>query len=642
MLSRWIANLPLRHKFAVLGFVALLMAIVPSYMVLRDAMANLQVLNLEDRGLVPSQALLNLIKLTQEHRGLTSAVLSGDASKQAARQERQADVDKAWAAASHDVSDLGNDKLNTAATTLQQAWHALASDVASGSVSAADGVKRHTKLISEQLAFLEDVVDATGLALDSDAESYYLITAAFRDWPRMIEKLGQARARGTAMLVKKAPKQEDSQALLALLEGARTHGEDALRDVDKSGVSKLAGLQDLQVAFDTAKAALGKGRTLVEGVAHAEDMSNMDPSAYFKDMTDVIKVQFAVSEQIQKRLDFRLSERVSEQRGQLAFTACVLLALTVLGAWFCITVTRVTTRTVAEAVEVAQALAQGDLRQQLHSDQRDEVGDLVRAMGMATMQLKQIILGIKTTSESVATASSEIANGNLDLSSRTEQQASSLQQTASSMEEMSATVSQNVTTAQSANQLAMQASSEATHSGEIFSQVVAKMAAIKHASSKIAEINAVIDGIAFQTNILALNAAVEAARAGEQGRGFAVVAAEVRSLAQRSAQAAKEIKTLITNSTESVDAGYGLATETGQSIERLVSQVQQVSQLMADIASGSEQQHQGITQVNQAVGQLEQATQQNAALVEQSSAAAASLSDQAMRLQDAIGQFRLV
>jgi methyl-accepting chemotaxis protein len=249
--------------------------------------------------------------------------------------------------------------------------------------------------------------------------------------------------------------------------------------------------------------------------------------------------------------------------------------------------------------------------------------------------------GIRAASESVATASGEIEQGNLDLSSRTETQASSLQETASSMEQMSATVRHNADTALEANRLSCQVASGATESGKSFAQVRQKMEAIKQTSARIADINAVIDGIAFQTNILALNAAVEAARAGEQGRGFAVVAAEVRSLAQRSAQAAREIKVLIADSTAQVDDGYQLAEATARSIDEVIVQVQRVSQLMGEVASGSNEQSQGIAQVNQAVTLLDQATQQNAALVEQSSAAASSLRDQAQRLQAAVGVFRL-
>jgi len=630
-MSEWIANLPFRRKFALLGVVALLMVAAPSFLVLRESMTTLKGLAQESQGLQPA---MSLVKVTQEHRGLSSAVLAGDTSRQAARQERQALADKAMEVALKEVDTLDQPELSKAAATLAQNWREVSTAVAEGKVSARESVQRHTQLIKSELLFVEDVVGHTGLALDADAECYHLIMAAFRDLPRMTERLGQSRARGTAMLVKKSPTPEDSQALLMLLEGAQMHAVDVFRDIDKADLTHRRGVEDLVSAVQAAKEGLTRAKPLIESVAQAEDLSGMDSAAYYASMSEVMKAQFAVSEAVLKRLDVRLSERLSAERRTVWATCLTIVLMMAVGAWLAVTITRVTNRAVGHAMQAAQALARGDFSQTMHTEQRDEIGQMLRAMGEAVEHLKHTIGGIRVASESVATASGQIAQGNLDLSARTESQASSLQQTASSMEEMSATVRQNAATAQHANQLAMQASGEATHSGDIFRQVVHKMQDIKQSSHKIAEINSVIDGIAFQTNILALNAAVEAARAGEQ-------AAEVRTLAQRSTQAAREIKSLISSSTESVDAGYNLAEETGHSIERLVSQVKQVSQLMADIATGSEQQDLGINQVNQAVTQLDEVTQQNAALVEESSAAAASLNDQAVRLQQAVGQFRL-
>ncbi len=641
MISTWIANLPLRHKFILLSIVALLMAGAPSALVLSESVGNLQALKDEDKGLAPSKAMLKLIKLTQEHRGLSAAVLSGDGSKQAVRQERQAQVAQAFEAVTQALVPISDTGLTDKIKSLQAQWQTLAQDVGGGGLSLPASIKRHTQLVSGELLLLEDVVGVSGLALDADAQCYYLITAAFRDLPRLSEKLGLSRAKGAAMLVRKEANANEANALASLLDGIQMHALDAQRDVDKSGVLKDEHVADLQHAVKDAQAALVRGQDLINKVVQAEDLSGMDSTAYFRDLTGVIQAQFGASEQIVAHLDARLQERIDGETRQVVLTALVMLIMSVLGGAVATLITRMTTRTVNGAVKAAQAMADGDLSQAMHAEQRDEIGQLVRAMGTAVAHFKQVISGIKDASESVATASTQIAQGNMDLSARTENQASSLQQTASSMEEMSATVSHNASTAQRANELALQAASEAARSGETFSQVVQKMSAIQQSSHRIAEINAVIDGIAFQTNILALNAAVEAARAGEQGLGFAVVAAEVRSLAQRSTQAAREIKTLISASSESVDEGYALATHTGESIERLVAQVQQVSQLMNEIASGSEQQHLGIVQVNQAVNQLDQTTQQNAALVEESSAAADSLRDQAQQLLHAVGQFRL-
>jgi len=295
----------------------------------------------------------------------------------------------------------------------------------------------------------------------------------------------------------------------------------------------------------------------------------------------------------------------------------------------------------AHAVAVAESIATGDLTVQPRTDRRDEFGQLLSSLAAMVHKLRGVVGEVRSGVESVSTASSEIALGNQDLSGRTEQTASSLQQTAASMEQLTGTVSQSTDTAHRARQLAGMAAQEATRGGEVMSEVVSSMSQISGSSRRIGDIIGTIDSIAFQTNILALNAAVEAARAGEQGRGFAVVASEVRSLAQRSAQAAREIKTLIGASVDTVDAGSRQVAQAGETMGAIVNSVRQVADLIAEIHAASSEQRDGIGQVNQAVSQLDQMTQQNAALVEQSAAAASSLRDQAQRLSLAISVFRL-
>ncbi|MCJ7800665.1 MAG: methyl-accepting chemotaxis protein, partial [Polaromonas sp.] len=255
--------------------------------------------------------------------------------------------------------------------------------------------------------------------------------------------------------------------------------------------------------------------------------------------------------------------------------------------------------------------------------------------------LRQAVTSVRNGVTTMATASGQIAAGNMDLSSRTEEQASSLQETAASMEELTSTVKQNADNARQANQLAVSASGVAVKGGQVVSQVVDTMGAINTSSRKIVDIIGVIDGIAFQTNILALNAAVEAARAGEQGRGFAVVAAEVRNLAQRSAAAAKEIKTLIGDSVDKVEEGSQQVAEAGRTMDEIVDSVKRVTDIMAEIAAASQEQTQGIEQINQAITQMDQVTQQNAALVEEAAAAAQSLQEQASGLSQVVSVFRL-
>ncbi|MES3012550.1 MAG: methyl-accepting chemotaxis protein, partial [Pseudomonadota bacterium] len=294
-----------------------------------------------------------------------------------------------------------------------------------------------------------------------------------------------------------------------------------------------------------------------------------------------------------------------------------------------------------EVVAVLGALATGDLTQRITSDYNGAFATMRDDANATVDQLTQIMTQIRQASEEISTAAVQIATGNTDLSQRTEEQASSLQQTASSMEELTATVKQNADNAKQANQLAGSASEVAVKGGSVVSQVVTTMSSITESSKKIVDIISVIDGIAFQTNILALNAAVEAARAGEQGRGFAVVASEVRNLAQRSAAAAKEIKTLIGDSVEKVQVGSKLVESAGKTMDDIVSSVKRVTDIMGEITAASQEQSAGIEQVNQAITQMDQVTQQNAALVEEAAAAAESMKDQTLNMSQVVGVFKL-
>ncbi len=320
--------------------------------------------------------------------------------------------------------------------------------------------------------------------------------------------------------------------------------------------------------------------------------------------------------------------------GLLAVMAAVGAGL---GWW----ITRSITGPIKQAVDVAERVAAGDLSSRIEVRNSDETGRLLSALKAMNASLVTIVDTVRKSSDSIATGSAQIATGNADLSQRTEQQASALEETAASMEQLGSTVKQNADNARQANQLALGASTVAARGGEVVSQVVDTMKGINDSSRKIADIITVIDGIAFQTNILALNAAVEAARAGEQGRGFAVVAGEVRTLAQRSAEAAKEIKTLITASVERVDQGSALVDQAGATMEEIVTSIRRVTDIMGEISSASSEQAAGVTQVGEAVSQMDQVTQQNAALVEESAAAAESLRVQAQHLVQAVSVFRL-
>ncbi len=298
-------------------------------------------------------------------------------------------------------------------------------------------------------------------------------------------------------------------------------------------------------------------------------------------------------------------------------------------------------RPIRQASASATLIAQGDLTTPVQGRGKDEAAELLSALAAMQHNLGQIVSTVRSGSESVASASTQIAQGNQDLSARTESQASALEETAASMEELGSTVTQNADNARQANQLAQSASTVAVKGGEVVAQVVDTMKGINDSSKKIADIISVIDGIAFQTNILALNAAVEAARAGEQGRGFAVVASEVRSLAGRSADAAKEIKQLITDSVTRVEQGSALVDQAGATMNEVVASIRRVTDIMGEISAASSEQSAGVAQVGEAVTQMDQATQQNAALVEEMAAAAASLNGQAQELVQAVSVFKL-
>ncbi|RZA32981.1 MAG: HAMP domain-containing protein [Lysobacteraceae bacterium] len=333
------------------------------------------------------------------------------------------------------------------------------------------------------------------------------------------------------------------------------------------------------------------------------------------------------------------AEAVSKRATLLGYSLMLLGAAAAVVAG--VVVSRSITRPLGEAVEAAQSVAAGDLRTTIEVRTDDETGQLLQALNHMTGSLQSIVAQVRSGTETIAHASSEIARGNLDLSSRTEQQAGAIEETASSMEEITSTVQQNAENARQANQLAMSACDVAARGGQMVEQVVGTMASISESSRKIVDIIGVIDGIAFQTNILALNAAVEAARAGEQGRGFAVVASEVRNLAQRSATAAKEIKELIKDSVQRVDAGNQLAGETGATMNEIVTSVRRVMDIIGEISTASAEQGAGIAQVNVAVGEMDTVTQQNAALVEEAAAAAQELRDQSQALNEVVAVFKL-
>jgi len=457
---------------------------------------------------------------------------------------------------------------------------------------------------------------------------------------------------------------------LAAIQANRGYGEARLRGDDAADIQAMAkrmkdisaGVSGIQQELDKL-VVLPKGREMLATIADkrkayvaardklfgAQDSGSADPAALKRMLDSEVTPAMNAYEDGLLALSKRQGDMADEAREAVsqayasgvkvlvAFTA-VALALGGMLAWM---LTRSITRPLREAVAVANAVAQGDLSSRIEVQSSDETGALMAALKSMNDNLNALVTRVRSGADSIATAAGEVAAGNQDLSSRTEQQAGSLEESASSMEELTSTVKQNADNAQQGNRMAASASSIASRGGEVVSQVVETMGAINASAHKIVDIITVIDGIAFQTNILALNAAVEAARAGEQGRGFAVVAGEVRILAQRSAAAAKEIKTLIDDSVEKVGTGSRLVDEAGATMQEVVASVRQVTAIMTEISAASREQSAGIAQVNDAITQMDQVTQQNAALVEQAAAATESMQEQACSLAEAVSVFRL-
>lgn len=399
----------------------------------------------------------------------------------------------------------------------------------------------------------------------------------------------------------------------------------AQSEADKAQMAKIASARKRMIELRVQAMKLKDAGEAEQASQLVQQSYKPSVVAYLQTLRDFVELQKQRSEASQAHM-----ATVSQATVQMASVAVVvLLVCIVVGAYVLIADIQ---RALAQARTLADSIAAGDLSQQQNVVRGDEFGELLRALYAMSASLARIVQQVRHSTDSIAVASSEIASGNHDLSIRTEQTSSNLQQTATAMEQFTSTLQQSAGSASQASSLAVGASQVARRGGEVVAQVVHTMQDIHHSSQKIADIIGVIDGIAFQTNILALNAAVEAARAGEQGRGFAVVAGEVRSLAGRSADAAKEIKRLIGASVERVDSGARLVESAGSTMDEVVQSVQRVADMIGEITAASQEQSAGVAQVNQSVGQLDQMTQQNAALVEQSAAAAQSLRAQAEQL----------
>ncbi|MCZ2497217.1 HAMP domain-containing protein [Xylophilus sp. Kf1] len=639
-MTAWTTNLRFSQKFLLIGVLAFILFLVPTAFAVEVILGQISVAKGERTGLPPTRELLSLLRQSQQHRGLSAAFLSPSGSDGNALRARRSELDSAFARTRQAVDLVGDPKLAAQADTLVSEWQAVATSVSNKAIDGAQSNRQHRQLIAHELALIEDLANVSGLSLDPDAATYYLQRAVLDYLPRLTESMGQIRASGALVLGRGDATPEERARIETLADQARQHFESARKMLDlAAGNGELPA--EVQAARNAALGAAQQGFALADSAVVKAEALTMPPAEWIARMTIAIDSQFALVDASFDMLGVSLDRQIASARRTLVWLCLLLATLAAAGAWVMVAITRNTTRALRSAVHVAEAVAAGDLTVQVRPVGRDEVARLLTAMQAMGAQLQAVVGSVRGNSESVASASAQIAQGNADLSHRTERQASALEETAASMEELSSTVQQNADSARQASQLAREASAVATQGGTVVQQVVQTMQGINSSSARIADIIGVIDSIAFQTNILALNAAVEAARAGEQGRGFAVVASEVRNLAQRSAGAAREIKTLISASVEQVGQGTQLVDQAGSTMREIVAAILKVSELVGTISAATAEQSAGVSQVGEAVAQLDTTTQQNAALVEESAAAASSLSAQARQLVQAVSVFRL-
>ncbi|MDB5752639.1 MAG: hypothetical protein JWP65_3060 [Ramlibacter sp.] len=630
----------LGEKFALLGFVGAVLFLVPFVFYVRQASDQLGLIQEEQAGIEPAAALLRVIHLTQRRAGLADAASRPAQLAKAAEAAEAAEADRAYETFSaHVQAGIGEAALTEQWAKAAAEWSALKT---ARDAPALEWRARHGALVRQQLQVLALAVDYYRLNLDREPETHHLIAASLADLPSLTESLMAARDGGVVYLARQQDDAGPKAATQALAQSARDFHARLTRSLAKPLTTNSALSATLASPASAAAEETAKALALVDTEIGRAGAPTYSPAAYSGAMTRAIDAQFVLAAKTMAELQRMLDERLSRQTAALVMALFAMGTLFVAMGLFGFAVARSITRPITEAVCVARRVANGDLTMQLQTGGRSETAQLMNALSEMTQSLRTLVAEVSAGAQTVADTSAQIAQGNLDLSQRTEQQASSLEQTASSLEELTATVTQNAHGARRASQLAVGASEVARMGGDAVGHVVQTMTGISESSRKIGDITSVIDSIAFQTNILALNAAVEAARAGEQGRGFAVVAAEVRSLALRSAAAAREIKTLIGDSADRVDTGAKLVDAAGRRMQEIVGSVREVTAVIAEIAAASEEQSTGIGQVNEAVTQMDRVVQQNATLVEQATAATESMREQANSLLRTTSRFTLV
>mgnify|MGYP006363258139 FL=1 len=630
------------QKLTILTVSLLMIAAVPMTMYVKTVIYDLDITKREAAGTGPIIALQKAIQYLQQHRGLSAALLNGNEALTNRISETQRELSKAIDSVDAKLKEANISSKNVSLwSTQKQHILDLQKTVVARQLKAPESTAQHTKIVQDLMYLSEEVLIEADLLLDPVNSTYFLMNATMYNAPRLAENIGQMRANGTALLSAGKIDIEAHTKLAGIFSNVSLFFSDFMRNLERAIQSDAEMKAALGSKGNEVKAMIDKTLHMTnQELLQAKELK-MSSTEYFSEYTRTIDsiydYNFLAANYLVQALQTRQHDLQHTEYLMVGILATVL-TITIL---FAIFIVRSITQPMQQAINIANAIASGDLTKRIEVTSTNETGRLLHALKTMNENLIDLIGKVRIGTDQIFTASGEIASGNSNLSQRTEEQASNLEETASSMEELTSTVKQNADNARQANQLAAGATEVAMKGGAVVGQVVQTMNSINDSSKKIVDIISVIDGIAFQTNILALNAAVEAARAGEQGRGFAVVATEVRTLAQRSAAAAKEIKELISDSVAKVENGTQLVDEAGATMDEIVSAVKRVTDIMSEISAASQEQSSGIEQVNQAVTQMDEVTQQNAALVEEATAAAESMQEQAQALTHAINTFKL-
>ena len=630
-------RLRLLPEFVLVAILFSAPAILVSGLLIGELNKSISFAGQERIGVQQLRQLHVLLKLSQEQRGLRHLALAGNAPAAAAALKKQEEITaKLELFDALQKSHTGID-LDAETQEVKRSWQSLLQK--SADIKARDSYAGHTALINQLSALSRQIADRSNLTLDPKVDTYYLINLFAKVIPELADEIADIAARGAPYI---------DTGLLEANEDILINANVMLatRDIGRLPAQLDAMFRenpDFKVTLAPQQAVVTGNLAFLER-ARNEVLNSLNQTSgteFLAAGSKSVDGWYAYADAAADLLDSTLQARIQgdllRRNLMLALIAACLSVAAYLLAGFYVAFSR-DIRKLSAAVE---SLTEGNLGNPVQSQGKDEIAQLLTGFEGMRQVLVRLVSEIRHSTESITTASGEIAHGNADLSSRTEQQASSLEETAAAMKALTGTVRQNAESVAQANKNAVSGAVIAKDGGAAVEQMIGMMGAIELSSKKISDIIGVIDGIAFQTNILALNAAVEAARAGEQGRGFAVVATEVRNLAQRSASAAKEIKTLITASVEQVAAGSRQVQTAGQTMQQIVVSIQAVSGNMHDISLASAEQRTGIEQVNQAVGQLDDITQQNAALVEQAAAAAESMHEQSLKLTRAVAAFHI-